>query len=583
MVEMDSWGSMMKDLSLNLKLLVSFGLVLSMIAVCFIAAMFNMNQLGDQINQYANKTVPNIESTWNMRRNIVSAQRNMLAAVHATTKSKLEQYLAQASEDAKGTATSLEAFRNNTQLNEDKLEGIAKDLTEIAGIRQAIAAFLYSGDTERAKRMYEEQYVPNFEQCADQLVEIEQQEKQSAENQREIALSSLERGRVILVGAVVAAVLIVVVVMNLLRKAILTPVKQINAAAIAIAQGDFSAEVTYDGKDEFGALAKEIKNLLSTVLGIIQDMDYRLEEIGNGNFAVDNTNKELYVGAFANLNGSMEKIITQLSLTMSQIEEAAEQVAGGSDQVSSGAQALSQGSAEQASAVEELSAAITEVTNQIKENAESAKAANERAELAGKEIFKSNEQMNFMLDAMKQINTKSGETSKIIKVIEDIAFQTNILALNAAVEAARAGTAGKGFSVVADEVRNLASKSADAAKGTTDLIHEILLAVQGGSKIANETAQYLEKSETITNQAVELMERIAKASERQATAASQINIGIEQIAAVVQTNSATAEESAAASEELSAQADILKNLVSVFRINQQILVKSESDSGLEDG
>lgn len=206
------------------------------------------------------------------------------------------------------------------------------------------------------------------------------------------------------------------------------------------------------------------------------------------------------------------------------------------------------------------------MAEKIRQNAENSKLANKNAELAGKEIISSNEEMKLMVKAMNQIDSKSSEISKIIKVIDDIAFQTNILALNAAVEAARAGAAGKGFAVVADEFRSLASKSAEAAKNTTLLIEETLASVHLGTEIAHNTAKKLEDSEKITREAVSLIEQITEASEEQASSAIQINVGIEQISAVVQTNSATSEESAAASEELNAQADALQNLVGRFKL-----------------
>ena len=238
------------------------------------------------------------------------------------------------------------------------------------------------------------------------------------------------------------------------------------------------------------------------------------------------------------------------------------------DEIRIAAQALSQGATEQASSIEELSASITEITDQINKNAENAKQANDSAEHAGREIMNSNEQMRSMVEAMDEITVKSSEISKIIKVIDDIAFQTNILALNAAVEAARAGAAGKGFAVVADEVRNLASKSAEAAKGTTVLIEESIAAVQSGSEIARRTAEMLDESANVTRQAVSLIEKITEASIMQAESAAQINVGVEQISSVVQTNSATSEESAAASEELSGQAELLKSLVGKFRLRE---------------
>jgi len=241
-----------------------------------------------------------------------------------------------------------------------------------------------------------------------------------------------------------------------------------------------------------------------------------------------------------------------------------------SSQVASGAQSLAQGTTEQASSIEEFSATIADISMQIKNTANNADLANREVVSTSEEVINSNSQMQEMKLAMNNINAKSAQISKIIKTIEDIAFQTNILALNAAVEAARAGSAGKGFAVVADEVRNLAQKSADAAKNTTMLIEETVQAVERGSQIVDITAQSMINVVAGSDQVRDFVNDIARTSKEQSDAVSQILIGVEQISSVIQSNSATAEESAAASEELSSQADLLKQHVNQFQIQKDV-------------
>ena len=275
---------------------------------------------------------------------------------------------------------------------------------------------------------------------------------------------------------------------------------------------------------------------------------------------------EEYPGQLMPVKTNIEYLLQNLNATMSEILNASDQVSAGAEQVSVGSQSLAQGATEQASAVEELAATINEISGQVNETAGNAKEASSKVFQAQNELSISNEQMNDMIVAMDEISQKSGDIGKIIKTIEDIAFQTNILALNAAVEAARAGEAGKGFAVVADEVRNLASKSAEAASNTTLLIEGTIHAVENGTEIAGRTAQAIQAPVESTKSAVQYVDKISTAAERQADEISQVTMGVDQISSVVQTNSATAQESAAASEELSSQAQLMKSLVSQFNL-----------------
>ncbi len=354
------------------------------------------------------------------------------------------------------------------------------------------------------------------------------------------------------------------------KKRVKNPLDSVVEAARSIETGEINEDTINSlnqitKSDEIGSLARSMEGAVKSFNLLSENINgYKNAIINHDLTYTSNSSKQS--GIYLTIANIVDTLFSELRNILIEINQASEGIDAGAEHVSSAAQVLAQGATEQASSTEEMAATISDISEQVKTEALSAADASKLSDETGKEVLKSSQYMNDMMKAMEEISHASKEIEKIIKTIDDIAFQTNILALNAAVEAARAGLAGKGFSVVADEVRNLASKSAEAAKGTTLLIESAVSAVEKGYQIARDTESSLKSAVDITNKTNSLINEIADASLRQSDSLYQVNIGVEQISGVVQANSATAEEIAASSEELSGQANSLKEMVGIYRL-----------------
>ena len=445
-------------------------------------------------------------------------------------------------------------------------DGLAKQYEDVFtrwfDIASNVMAEIDAGNKDKAIKMIQSECSPALRDMVGIVKQI------SAKTEEQKITSEKHTQAMIMALIIITAVLfLIVAVFSIIFAAkttnnIVGGTKQLQDVVYELSKGNLHANMDYEGENEFADLAERLNFSLKELAKYVETIDYTMTEFSKGNFAAE-TSVE-FLGDFAHIQKSVGEFQFKMNDTLREMDEASAQVNAGSNQVASGSQALAQGATEQASSVQELSDTITEISSQITQTAEFSKNANELGVQAGEVIEKSRLEMNQMMEAIKDIAVSSENIQKIIKVIDDIAFQTNILALNAAVEAARAGSAGKGFAVVADEVRNLAQKSAEAAQNTTELIESSLMQVSKGEKLANNTNEAFANVASYAQDILQMVAKIAKASDEQSVSIVQISQSVDQISSVVQMNSATSEESAASSEELSSQAGIMKSLIDQF-------------------
>lgn len=563
----------LKNLKIRVKLYILLGVALLGMFIIGGMSFYLMGQMNEMTSDISTSWLPSMDIARDLSATLSNIRLNelgYLTAISDDVEESSMQYLQGEKEDMN---TLLASYGELIDEEERDFYNNSMNLwTQYNEADEQMIALAKEGRTEEARAILEGECVDLYNSLNSAFNEIITYNKEGSDEATEESFH-LYNTATYLMGVVIVAIIVVGVICSfIVIRLIKTPISEIENAAIKMAEGDLDVKISYTAKDELGVLAAQVRGLLHKLQAIFDDENKFLARMAEGDFTVDSICEEEYTGGFLPLLVSFREIADKLNDTMLQISKSSSRVAAEAEQVSNGAQALAQGSTEQAGSVQELAATMNEISSKVKENADNAQQANAMADGVSTKMNVSNEKMQQMMQAMEDISNCSSEIGKIIKTIEDIAFQTNILALNAAVEAARAGTAGKGFAVVAEEVRSLASKSAEASQSTAVLIENSLKAVKNGSQIAGETEQSLRQAVNDVNEMTDIIRQISEASSNQAYSISQIMTGIDQISSVVQTNSATAEESAAASEEMSTQAQLMKGLVEKFKLKSNSFI-----------
>ena len=559
---------MLKNLKIRGKLIVCFGVVIALFIATVITSLVALNTARNNFEAFHEDAFKISNRTYTMRVQMNSTSKNICNAMMTLEPDQVENYISQAQD-------TLTQLKENLVYIEENVPAIAADAAEIRSllegsvkVKEQIYEYSRLFMNDEAQALYFDVYEPTLLQAQEMVIGLDTYTEKYAEEIYDHSMSVINVISMVLIGLSIAALIITVIVCLRLTAMLTRPIYEIESAAEELLHGNLKAVdvLTYDSRDELGEIQDSLRQALVILDGYVDEISAILEQMAKGDLTISWKEITEYRGNFGTIRDSFVTILKDFNMTLAQIAQSSSQLDASSDHIASSSQLLAQGTTEQAASLQDLNGTVGKISEQIRHNADNAVEANNLTTKVKEEVNESINKMNEMNSAMRDIQQKSQEIEKIIKTIEDIAFQTNILALNAAVEAARAGDAGKGFAVVADEVRNLAGKSAEASQNTAALIVASVEAVGKGMVIANETSQSLDLVNETTNDVVDRVNEIAMESEEQALAVGEITELVSQISAVVESTAATTEQTSAASEELASQATHLNDMIGNFSL-----------------
>ena len=558
-----------KDMKLRTKFI--FTLVIMTLLVTIVIGMAQMAflKMSDMmVNDFVQIEYDNMKSQMSMRKDIQSINKRLLLAMYDSANNPVKEQR----EDFEGRFQDMrECLSRLEKTLDDKtlLENLSTAMDALEKDSYTLLDMLDKGDREGAIAYYQKGFnavtSENFVSALSAVGKLSD-EHSAAKIQEAKDLRAKES---VTIGIVFVLIIVIYAIAFLkLQKDITGRIGTVSKAIKRMRSGHLNIAFNkkYIGSDELGEMVDDFSALSGELKKIITDICAVLSEMSKGNFAVQSMDENMYVADYAGILQSYREINQNLKNVFGSINQVAADVEAGSEQIANGSVALSQGATEQASTLEELSSSIYALSARISAQAQKAGNVESYFGEVSEKISDENQQMGEMLLAMEEIEDKSNQVERIIKAIDDIAFQTNILALNAAIEAARAGVYGKGFAVVADEVRNLAGKSADAAAETSVLIESTINAVKKGVNIVDHAAKTLGDVMDGSEKSKEMVSEIAGSMVADAKSISEVSKGLEEVSKVVQQNSATSEESSASSQDLNENAASLKEMISRIQV-----------------